>query len=121
MANVAAISITYNDTICHMQALCVCQYGHSRSVALVRRLHHRGINAVAAGVGTAGPLFLKAMCDEATHIFLMEPHFVLHIPKEFRHKVVVMDVGPDIWSNPYNQELLQKVDDLYTAWEKSHG
>lgn len=34
--------------------LCLCQYGHSRSVALARLLHSRGIPAVAAGVWTGG-------------------------------------------------------------------
>ena len=89
-----------------MRALCVCHYGHSRSVALVRVLHGKGIEAVAAGAFTAGSQFLRAACEQATHIFVMEPHFLEQIPHEERDKVVCLNVGPDKWSNPYNQELL---------------
>jgi fatty acid/phospholipid biosynthesis enzyme len=56
------------------------------------------------------------MCQEATHIFVMEPGFASVVPYEHRSKVVVLDVGPDRWSNPYNQELLALVDKLYTDW-----
>ncbi len=99
-----------------MRALCVCHYGHSRSVALVRRLHHRGIEAIAAGAHTAGWVGLKVLSEWASHIFVMEPQFIEQIPYEERDKVIVIDVGPDKWSNPYNPELLALVDSLYERW-----
>ncbi len=88
------------------RVLCVCQYGHSRSVALARRLHHRKIVAVAAGWSTGGDA-LAVLSAWADVIAVMTPEIVnTHIPAEHRHKVADFNVGPDRWSNPYNHELL---------------
>ncbi len=87
-----------------MKALCICQYGHSRSVAMCRVLHHRNHEAVACGVGTALSA-IPALVAWADVIILMQGTFAWSIPKEFGDKVVINDVGPDIWSNPYNPDL----------------
>lgn len=86
--------------------LCVCQYGHSRSAAMVRVLHGRGHAAVALGVGTATPKIMNILSDWADVVCVMQPAFSESILPAYRHKVVVVDVGPDRWSNPYSQELL---------------
>lgn len=91
--------------------LCVCQYGHSRSVALTRVLHSFGRPAVAAGWMTSGTGLIH-LCEWATTICLLEPHFEAHIPHEHRSKIAVLNVGRDRWSNPYHPELhalLQKL------------
>lgn len=87
------------------RVLCICQYGHSRSVALCRVLHGRGFKAVAAGVSTAGD-GLAHIAAWADVICVLQPSFSAHVPEEHRHKIRDFDVGPDRWSNPYNQELL---------------
>lgn len=96
-----------------MRFLCLCQYGHSRSVACCRVLQSKGHEAAALGWGTA----LSAIPDLAIwadKIILMEPMFDRFVPVNQRHKVVVFNVGPDRWSNPYNvelQELCRKMAD----------
>lgn len=87
-----------------MRYLCVCQYGHSRSVAMVRALHHLQLQAVACGWMTA-PAALPTLCQWANSIVVLEASFVAHIPQEYRDRVVVCDVGRDRWSNPYHPEL----------------
>lgn len=94
-----------------MKWLCLCQYGHSRSVALARRLHHRGIPAVAAGVGTGGDA-IAALAEWADTIAVLEPHFAASVPAQHRHKVVVFNVGRDRWSNPYHPELLGILEEM---------
>ncbi len=89
-----------------MNYLCVCQYGHSRSVALTRVLHHHNIPAVACGWQTAGE-FLEWLCMKADRILLLEESFSQYIPLGYRDRCVVLDVGRDRWSNPYHPELLQ--------------
>lgn len=87
-----------------MKCLCICQCGHSRSVALSRLLHEKGIPAVAIGATTSGAVeLLSAWADR---VFVLQACFAEHVPLNQRHKVVVFDVGPDRWANPYNQELL---------------
>ena len=87
-----------------MFILCVCQYGHSRSVALARALHARSYDAVAAGTATAGAA-LPILAEEATDIFLLDDALRGYIPKEFQGKIVSFHVGPDRWVNPYHPEL----------------
>ena len=84
--------------------LCVCQYGHSRSVALTRVLHGRGYHAVAVGVGTAGTAF-PVLCGFADTILLLDKQLIPYVAP-WAGKVTLMDVGPDVWSNPYNADLL---------------
>lgn len=97
-----------------MNVLCVCQYGHSRSVALARALHARRIPAVACGWLTAGT-GLAALAAWADRIAVLEPGYAAHVPADHRAKIIVIDVGPDRWSNPYHPELAALVDRLAHA------
>jgi hypothetical protein len=82
--------------------LCICHYGHSRSAALVRVLHGRRHEAVCAGAGTS-PSVLPALVQWADVVVNMVPNEIhLDTPKQ-----VIIDIGRDQWSNPYNQELLK--------------
>jgi hypothetical protein len=87
-----------------MRWLCVCQFGHSRSVGLTRALHGRGITAVAVGWATSGDA-LALLAEWADVIAILSSEMMVYVPEQFRHKVVDFGVGPDLWSNPYNTEL----------------
>jgi hypothetical protein len=71
-------------------------------------LHGRSIEAVAIGWSTAGQDAIDVLSEWAHYIFMLDmtngPHKIL--PRH-RIKIVPFDVGPDRWSNPYNQELLE--------------
>lgn len=84
--------------------LCICQYGHSRSVALARLLQEKGNKAVAIGVGTGGDA-VEPLSDWAEIIYVLQPHYIKYVPERNKSKIKVIDVGPDIWSNPYNTDL----------------
>lgn len=84
--------------------LCVCAYGHSRSVALCRTLHGRGVHAVAAGVRTAGDA-LELIGQRAEKVLVLDDALLPVIPKSLASKVVSFHVGPDRWVNPYHPEL----------------
>lgn len=88
--------------------LCVCKYGHSRSAAAVRLLHRRGMEAVAIGWHTS-PETLKQLATLADTIIVMQGIYREYIPFQHRLKVIVMDVGSDIWRNPYDDELCAKL------------
>jgi hypothetical protein len=94
-----------------MKFLCVCQWGHSRSVALCRVLHHHGHVAIAVGIQRSGD-GLTVLSDWADHILTLETGFAEFIPPQYRHKVIDFHVGPDRWSNPYNQELLKLLEGM---------
>ena len=98
----------------NLRVLCVCQYGHSRSVALARELHHRNVAAVACGVGTAGSA-LDYLCDWATHICVLDDSLANMIGTRHHDRIVSMHVGPDRWVNPYHPELQAILRDLVEA------
>lgn len=91
--------------------LCVCQYGHSRSAALVRILHGLKMAAVCIGYETDYGDVSIPLSEWADTIFLFCPEALDIIPSEHHSKVVDFNIGPDKWSNPYNQELLKIVRD----------
>jgi predicted protein tyrosine phosphatase len=84
--------------------LCICAYGHSRSVCLTRVLHELDRVAVAIGWSTAGDA-LPRLCEWADKILVIDQHANHRIPQEHKGKVVNFDVGPDRWVNPYSQDL----------------
>lgn len=94
-----------------MNYLCVCQYGHSRSVACARGLHGRGVVAVACGWMTAGSA-LPVLCEWADKIIVLCGHAPSRIPTKFHAKLVTFPVGSDKWSNPYHPELQQVIEGM---------
>lgn len=94
-----------------MFLLCVCQYGHSRSVALARALHARGYSAVAAGTATAGAA-LAVLAEEAERILLLDEALRGAIPPKYHDKIISFHVGPDKWVNPYHPELRMILDTM---------
>lgn len=104
--------------------LCICHYGHSRSVALARVLHGQKLPAVAAGWTSSGDA-LTTLSAWADIIALMTPDGLAKIPPEHRHKVHDFNIGPDAWSNPYHPELLaicrQKVADFHRDHPQNPG
>ena len=99
--------------------LCLCTYGHSRSVALARELHSRKLFACAAGLATAPRGMLSALMRTADTIFVMDVRMVNHVPMIYRNKVsTACAVGPDQWSNLYNQELAALVRAKFDEWAR---
>lgn len=95
-----------------MKALCICQYGHSRSVAMCRSLHAKGHEAVAVGYDTA-PSAIRPLYEWADVVIFMANNFILRAGLdmvELSQKGVICHVGPDVWSNPYHPELKQLCD-----------
>lgn len=90
-----------------MKFLCICQYGHCRSVAMARALQSRGQIAVAIGHATSGDA-IKLLAPWADRIIVMQTCFVGKVPEAQHYKVKVCDVGPDVWVNPYHQDLRRK-------------
>lgn len=62
---------------------------------------------------------MERLCDWADVVALLCETMVEAIPTEHRHKVTThFAVGPDRWSNPYNQELLSILERKYEAWKQ---
>ena len=87
-----------------MKILCVCQYGHSRSVALARVFHSMGHGAVSIGWATNGGA-IECLSDWADIIATLETQYARYVPIRSTAKIVDFNVGADRWVNPYHPEL----------------
>lgn len=96
-----------------MKFLCICQYGHSRSVAMARMLHGMGHEAVAVGYGTAVSAF-RPLGEWADNILVVDMQYGLpFMAMGLSHKTTPFPLGPDIWSNPYHSDLQKKCVELF--------
>lgn len=105
-----------------MKALCVCQYGHSRSVGLARCIRKLNGGHEAASVGwESAPSALPYLCSWAEVIFVVEESHLEKIQPWHHDKVVLLDLGPDIWSNPYHPDLYAKCLELLGRYLQGEG
>jgi hypothetical protein len=89
-----------------LRFLCICQYGHSRSVALARVLHGMGYEAIPIGYGTS-PSSIDPLGEWADMILIVDrgAWFLVNSATQLKNKSHDFDVGPDRWVNPYHPEL----------------
>ena len=89
-----------------MKILTICSAGTVRSVAMAHVLKYDyEHDAVAAGYDTNSPETFKMLADWADLILPMTPGHAKALPKGVEHKTHVLDIGPDIWSNPLHPSL----------------
>ena len=98
--------------------LCVCSAANSRSVALAWELKGKEFNcdAICAGADYSQTETLNMLSQWADTIVLMQPQFSRAIPQIHMSKVIVCDVGPDIWVNPTDRKLR----DIVLKWAREN-
>lgn len=99
-----------------MKFLCVCEGGTIRSVSLawvLRYDHHQ--DAIAASWLKNSQETLDMLAQWADKIVVMQPHFSSKFTG-FREKILVVDVGPDIWKNPLHPQLMSVVRKATLEW-----
>mgnify|MGYP001569968671 CR=1 FL=1 len=95
-----------------MKVLCLCKRGNSRSAQLAYILKDiHGINAMAMGIESNGDDILQMLGGWADKIVLVDKTFADRIPKEYRHKLKIWDVGEDRFFLGVHPELMQKYQD----------
>ena len=116
MAIIQLTPFTHSDRV-----LCVCQYGHSRSVALARLFHAHNISAVSIGWQTAGHKFTETLVRQSTKIVTLQDGYLGKILNQINCLApphVCFDVGPDRWVNPYNPELADLVAKMFASYQR---
>ena len=91
-----------------MKILCICQQGNSRSVGLAFLLKNMGHDAVAIGIHSARRSTRRMLCKWADKIILVVPKYEHWIKPEFKHKLLLWDVGRDIYFAGWKNDLLEK-------------
>ena len=109
--------ISQNDVV-----TTVCQWGHCRSVAMARHLHGLNIKAVPCGVVAASFVQIQSLASVSHAIVCMQPDyadFIRNVVGIQHHRLLVFDVGPDRWVNPYHAELQLLVKDLFESYQSN--
>lgn len=88
--------------------LCVCQKGCNRSVFLAYRFKRNGHSAIPVGWMTESAETLAMMCEWADHIVVVMAEYKKKIPTRFQKKVLVVDVGRDVWGPRWADEQRKK-------------
>lgn len=95
-----------------MKILTVCHGGSCRSIAAAYLLKYQlGFpDTVSMGVKVNSPETQNMLCRWADKIIVTgEEEILQKIPRQFQEKTDWLDIGPDIWHNPMNQGLLNKL------------
>lgn len=79
----------------------MCRGGNSRSVIMAYLLKQKyKVDALTCGYRFNSEETKKMLFTWADHIIVMTSAMLSKVPQEFRHKVLIMDVGSDIWFKP---------------------
>jgi predicted protein tyrosine phosphatase len=103
-----------------LKVLTLCSAGTVRSVGMAHKLKNDyGIDAVPLGHDLNSQETIDKMSDWADVILVMQPKYAAGILKRNAHKVMIADVGPDVWGNPLDRDLQAKVGKIaYDLYQK---
>lgn len=93
-----------------MKALCICQGGNVRSVAMATELKQRyHIDALAAGYVKNSGDTMTMLFHWADVIVVMKDEYREQVPTNLHVKLRVADVGDDTYGTPSDRGLREQV------------
>jgi predicted protein tyrosine phosphatase len=107
-----------------MKFLCVCQGGRVRSGAMAWALKDVGQDSLAAGWEATSSETLKMLCEWADGIVLMQEEFIAKLEAKIGkgcfdpRKLLIVDVGPDVFGTPTHDALLPYVRGIAMQWKE---
>jgi predicted protein tyrosine phosphatase len=95
-----------------------CKHGLVRSVALadVLKLHFEPVDVIPLGLNSNSKETIIMLGNWADHIIIMEERYRSRVPKELHSKVLVCDVGQDVYGNSHHRTLI----DICWQWCRKH-
>ena len=81
-----------------------------------RELKKYGHDVLVVGLGYNSPDTVKMLTDWADKIVVMQKELSDLVPADAKDKVVFADVGPDVWQDPSNADLRNRVKVIVDAW-----
>lgn len=94
-----------------MKILCICEQGNVRSVTLARLLKHRGHETIAAGTKRNSPETLEMLINWADKTYIVEKALADELPKNLKDKVLVFELGADIWGEAMHPDLVKLIEE----------
>ena len=103
-----------------MKFLVICAGGNIRSRSFVHDLmYRRGHEAMSASHDKQTDETLKMLFEWADRIIVVQPKYAERVTSDHKHKVKVLDVGPDEFGSPWHFILQDRMQQLVVEWEKS--
>lgn len=68
-----------------------------------------GHDAIAVGHDLNTQKTIDMLADWADRIIVMQPQYAVGLPQRDAHKIIVLDIGPDVWLNPLSTDLQKKL------------
>jgi hypothetical protein len=90
-----------------MKILVVCDEGNNRSVTLGNQIKYIGHDVLTIGINRIAQDTLIMLYGWADKVILTESNQVSPFLPDKEHKVVLWNIGPDIYPRPYNKKLLK--------------
>jgi len=89
----------------------MCRQGLCRSVALadVLKLHFEPVDVIPIGHFGNTKETRDMLIDWADKVVVMEANYAKYVADRDKHKVLICDVGPDIFGNSKNRKLIDTV------------
>lgn len=96
-----------------MKILVVCEWGINRSHTIATQLKWWNHDVLSAGVAAQSAGTLELLGQWADRIIVVDELTAQH-PNlgQFKAKIQLWDIGPDVYLRPFNRELLHKVQTL---------
>lgn len=100
-----------------MKIVTVCRGGNVRSVATKLVLQNLNLNhqVIAIGHDNTDDETKKLLFEWADDIVFLVPEFSNHwlAQRKYQDKINILDVGNDIWGNPFDKKLINKIIDIF--------
>lgn len=111
-----------------MKFLCVCEMGTVRSGAMAIALKGAGqTDTLACGWRAASPKTLKMLSQWADAIVVMERYMIDKMESKVApfgffdvRKILLVDVGPDVYGHPMHDGLLKYLCGVAEAWRQKN-
>lgn len=87
---------------------------------MARELKRYGHDVLVAGLGYNDPETIRMLVDWAEKIVVLQKELLELVPPEALEKVVVADVGPDVWAGAHDKDLVNRVKVIVDAWHKAN-
>jgi len=99
-----------------MRVLALCAGGNVRSAAMAWRLKNCGVDAVPAGLIDNSPELIRDIGRLVDKVIVMDKDLLPKLPAELLPKMILADVGPDIWGNSLHPDLVKRIHTIHNVW-----
>lgn len=103
-----------------MKIAVFCKGGICRSAAMSNVLKTYGHDVLVAGLGYNAPETIQMLSDWADRIVVMQQELAQLVPMSGRGKMVIADVGPDVWENSADPDLVARCRVIADEWARKN-